>query len=52
MNQILFVDDTALVADLEAYLHQLVNEIGRVCRRTKLSWSVSKLGVRGGGFLT
>ena len=36
INQLLFVDDTALVADLEDKLCRLVNEFGRVFERRKL----------------
>ena len=34
INQLLFADDTALVADLEK-LCRLVSEFGRVCERRK-----------------
>ena len=33
INQLLFTDDTALVADLEDKLCRLVSEFGRVCER-------------------
>ena len=33
MNQLLFVDDTALVADSEEKLCRLLSEFGRVCER-------------------
>ena len=33
INQLLFADDTALVADSEEKLFRLVNEFGRVCER-------------------
>ena len=33
LNQLLFVDDTAQVADSEENLCRLVNEFGRVCER-------------------
>ena len=36
MNQLLFADDTALVADSEQKLCRLVTEFGRVCERRKL----------------
>ena len=36
LNQLVFVDDTALVADSEERLKQLVEEFGRVCKRRKL----------------
>ena len=36
MNQLLFADDTALVADSEEKLCRLVNEFGRVCKRRNL----------------
>ena len=36
INQILFADDTALVADSEGTLQQLVTEFDRVCKRRKL----------------
>ena len=35
INQLLFADDTALVADLEKKLGRLVSEFGRVCERKK-----------------
>ena len=37
INQLLFADDTALVADLEEKLCRLLSEFGRVCKRRKLS---------------
>ena len=37
INQLLFADDTALVADSEEKLCRLVSEFGRVCERRKLS---------------
>ena len=40
--QILFADDTALVADSEKKLQKLVDEFGRVCERRKLKVNVSK----------
>ena len=36
INQLLFADDTALVADTEEKLCRLVSEVGRVCERRKL----------------
>ena len=33
MNQLLFADDTALVANLEEKLGKLVSEFGRVCEK-------------------
>ena len=36
INQLLFADDTALVADSEEKLCRLVSEFGRVCKRRKL----------------
>ena len=40
--QVLFVDDTALVADSEDKLQKLVEELGRVCERGKLKVNVNK----------
>ena len=42
INQLLFADVTALVADSEEKLYRLVNEFGRVCERTKLRVNVGK----------
>ena len=42
INQVLFADDTALVADSEEGLQQLVTEFGRVCKRRKLKVNVGK----------
>ena len=42
VNQVLFTDDTALVADPEEALQQLVTEFGRVCDRRKLKVNVGK----------
>ena len=42
INQLLFADDTALVADSEKKLCRLVNEFGRVCKRRKLRVNVGK----------
>ncbi len=36
VNQLLFADDTALVAESEERLRHLVDEFGRVCKRKKL----------------
>ena len=36
ITQLLFADDTALVADSEEKLCRLVSEFGRVCERRKL----------------
>ena len=40
INQVLFADDTALVADSEGMLQQLVTEFDRVCKRRKLKVNV------------
>ena len=42
INQQLFADDTALVADSEDKLCRLVSEFGRVCERKKLRVNVGK----------
>ena len=42
LNQLLFADDTVVVADSEEKLCQLVTEFGRVCRRRKLRVNVGK----------
>ena len=42
INQLLFADDTALVADSEEQLRRLVSEFGRVCERRKLRVNVGK----------
>ena len=42
INQLLFTDDTALVADSEEKLCRLVSEFGRVCERRKLKVNVGK----------
>ena len=42
INQLLFVDDKALVADSEEKLCRLVSEFGRVCERRKLRVNVGK----------
>ena len=42
INQLLFANDTALVADSEEKLCRLVSECGRVCERRKLKVNVGK----------
>ena len=42
INQLLFPDDTALVADSEEKLCGLVSEFGKVCERRKLRVNVGK----------
>ena len=42
INQLLFADDTALVADSEEKLCRLVSKFGRVCERKKLRVNVGK----------
>ena len=42
LNQLLFVDETVVVADSEEKLCQLVTEFGRVCERRKLRVNVGK----------
>ena len=42
INQLLFADDTSLVADSEEKLCRLVCEFGRVCERRKLRVNVGK----------
>ena len=42
INQLVFADDTALVADSEEKLDRLVSELGRVCERRKLTVNVDK----------
>ena len=42
INQLLFADDTALVADSKDKLYRLVSEFGRVCERRKLRVNVGK----------
>ena len=42
INQLLFADDTALVANSEEKLCRLVSEFGRVCERRKLRVNVGK----------
>ena len=41
-HQLLFADDTALVADSEEKLCRLVSEFGRVCDRRKVRVNVGK----------
>jgi hypothetical protein len=43
VNQRLYADDTALIADTECKLQNLVSEFRRVCERRKLSVNVAKL---------
>ena len=45
VNQLLFADDAALVADSEEKLCRLVSEFGRVCERRKLRVNVGKCKV-------
>ena len=40
INQLLFSDDAALVADSDKKLGRLVSEFGRVCERRKLRVNV------------
>jgi hypothetical protein len=42
MNQILYADDTALIADKEYKLQKLVSKFGRVSERRKLSVNVAR----------
>ena len=42
LNQLLFADDTVVVADSKRKLCQLVTEFGRMCERRKLQVNVSK----------
>jgi len=42
VSQLLFADDTALVADSKEKLQSLVTELGRVCDRRKLKVNVAK----------
>ena len=42
MNQLLFADDTVVMADSEEKLCQLVSEFGRVCEKRKLRVNVGK----------
>ena len=48
INQLLFADDPALVADSEQTLCRLVTEFGRVCKRRKLRVNVGKSKVTRG----
>ena len=41
VNQLLFADDTSLVADSEEKLCRLMSEFGRVCERRKLIVNVA-----------
>ena len=41
--QILFADDTVLVADSENKLQKLVEEFGRICERRKVNVNRSKV---------
>ena len=42
LNQLLFADDTVVVADTERKVCQLVTEFGRVCERRKLRVNMGK----------
>ena len=42
INQLLFADDTTLVADSEEKLCRFVSEFGRVCERRKLRVNIGK----------
>ena len=42
VNQLLFADDTALVADSEEKLRRLVSEFGIICERKNLRVNVGK----------
>ena len=42
LNQLLFADDTVVVADSERKLCPVVTEFGRVCERRKLRVNVGK----------
>ena len=42
INQLLYADDTALVADSEEMRRTLVSEFGRACERRKLRVNVGK----------
>ena len=46
LNQLLFVDDTVVVANSERKLCQLVTEFGRMCERRKLRVNVGKSKVK------
>ena len=43
INQLLFADDTAVVADSEEKLWRPVSEFAKVCKRRKLSANVGKV---------
>ena len=45
INQLLFADDTALVAYSEEKLFRVVSEFGRICERKKLRVNVGKSNV-------
>jgi hypothetical protein len=42
LNQVLYLDDTAIVADKKSKLQSLVTEFGKLCERRKLSVHVAK----------
>ena len=42
INELLFADDTAPVADSEEKLCRLISEFGRVCKRRKLRTNVGE----------
>jgi ribosomal protein L28 len=42
LNQILYADDTALVADKEIKLQSLATEFGKICERRTFSVNVAK----------
>ena len=42
VSQLIFADDTLLVADSKKKLERLVEEFGRICRRRKLKVKVAK----------
>ena len=44
INQLLFADDTALVADSEEKLCRLVTEFGRICERRKFEIECNYVG--------
>ena len=46
INQLLFADDTALVANSEGKLYRMVSEFGRECLRRKLRVRVKLEGVK------
>ena len=45
LNQLLFAEDTVVVADFERKLCQLAKEFGRVCERRKFRVNVVKIKV-------